>query len=670
MTKGEAKDRIQKLRLLIEKHNYLYHVKDAPEISDEAYDALMRELFELENRFPEYRVKNSPTSRIGGDVIDSFKKVKHQVSQWSFDNIFNEKELVEWDKKTKRFIEKAGESFGENVSYVCEPKIDGLKIILTYEDGGLVLAATRGDGTTGEDVTHNVRTIKSVPLLLKEKINIVAVGECWLPVDEFERINKERKHAGKDLFANPRNAAAGTLRQLDPKIASSRNLDCFIYDIDYISVNKPKTQIEELKLLEHLGFKTNSLNKLCNGISGVESYYKKLQAQKEKQEYGVDGVVIKINDIFLQESLGYTAKSPRFGVAYKFEAEQVTTKVIDIVLQVGRTGVITPVAILEPVEVAGSTVSRATLHNEDEIERLDVRIGDTVILQKAGDVIPDIVSVLKELRTGKEKKFIFPDKVSGCGGDGSIERIPGQSAHRCIDKNSFELQKRKFSYFVSKANFNIEGMGPQIVELLMENNLINEYADIFKLQRGDLLSLPRFKEKSVDNLLESINKARKVTLARLIASLSIDQVGEETAIILADNFRNIESLINAKQDELERIHGIGDVVAKSIIDWFASKNNIRIIIDLLKEIKVKNTIPHILNPNIYQKTFVLTGTLSTMTRDEAKELIRKASGSVSSSVSSKTDYVVAGANPGSKADEANRLGVKILTEEEFIKMLS
>ena len=669
METTEIQKRIEKLRMLINEHSHKYYVLDKPEISDEVYDSLIRELAMLESEYPKYTSSDSPTVRVGGEPIAEFIKVKHQVPQWSFDNIFNNEELVEWDKKKKRFIEKAGVSSVGDIEYMCEPKIDGLKIVLTYEKGVLVRGATRGDGSVGEDTTHNIKTIKSVPLRLNRAIDIIAVGECWLPFKEFNRINKEREEAGEELFANPRNAAAGTLRQLDPRVSALRRLDSFIYDIDYISSSAPNTQEEELLLLRELGFKTNPMNLLCNGVQEVADYYNKLQKQKQKSDYGIDGVVIKINNIDVQKQLGYTAKSPRFGVAYKFKAEQVTTKVLDIVLQVGRTGVVTPVAVLRPVEVAGSTVSRATLHNEDEIKRLDVRVGDTVILQKAGDVIPDIVMVLSELRDGKEKKFIFPAKVIGCGGDGSIERIPGQSAYRCVSKNSFELQKRRFTYFASKANFNIDGMGPQIVELLLEEGLINEFADIFKIKKGDLLALPRFQEKSAQNLLDAIEHSRSIMLARLIASLSIDQVGEETAILLADNFGSIEAVSKAVLFELESIHGIGTVVARFIVDWFANSDNKKILADLLKEVKVKNPIPYTLNPNIYQKTFVLTGSMSQMTRDEAKERIRLLGGEVSSSVSKNTDYVVAGENSGSKYDKAKELGVKILTEKEFVKML-
>ncbi len=662
--RNDDEKRIEILRNTIKHHNYLYHTKDAPEISDEAYDSLLKELILLEEKYPELHSSTSPTQRVGGEPIESFSKVKHKVRQWSYDNIFNHKELLKWDEKTKRFITKSGDIAESNLEYYCEPKIDGLKIVLNYEKGRLVQAATRGDGESGEDVTHNVKTIKSIPLQLNRGIDLIAVGECWLPHSELKRINKKRVKEGEQPFANARNAAAGTLRQLDPKVASSRNLDAFIYDIDFIEKDAPQTQESEISLLKDLGFKTNNKNKLCVGVEEVESYYKKLSTRKGKDEYEIDGVVLKLNSVDLQTKIGYTAKSPRFGVAYKFPAEQVTTKVYDIVLQIGRTGVITPVAVLEPVLVAGSTVSRATLHNEDEIERLDVRVGDTVILQKAGDVIPDIVKVLTEFRDGSQKKYIFPKTVPACGGDGQIERIPGQAAHRCVNKNSYDQIRRRFHYFVAKQNFNIEGLGPQIIDVLLDEGLITEYADIYRLEKGDLMSIPRFGDKSVDNLLASIEGSRDITLPRFISSLSIDQVGEETAHLLAKKFGSIEGLMRAKAEDLESIDGVGSVVANSIVSWFEDSTNISTLKNLLREVNIQ-TIDSSVTSDFAGKTFVLTGTLTSVSRDEAKEKIRRLGGNVSSSVSSKTDYVVAGQNPGSKYDKAKELGVKTLNEKEF-----
>lgn len=662
-------ERLEKLKKTIERHQHLYHTLDAPEISDEAYDSLVRELEELNKKYS-IGVVDKTLSRVGGEPLKEFIKVRHAAQQWSFDDVFNFKDLQKWDEKVRNFIKKAGLQ-NEPVEYCCELKIDGLKIILTYENGKLVRGATRGDGEVGEDVTHNVRTIGDIPLELKEKVSITVVGEIWMGKSDLEKINKEREKKGEPIFANTRNVAAGSMRQLDPKMTATRNLKSFIYDIDLFGGVMPKTQSDELHLLKKLGFEINENFAVFADLGGIEKFYQKTIQKVASLNYGLDGIVIKINSRKIQEALGYTGKSPRWGVAYKFPAQQVTTVVEDIVLQVGRTGVLTPVAHLRPVVVAGSTVSRATLHNEDEIKRLDVRIGDTVILQKAGDVIPDIVSVVTDLRTGKEKKFAWPTHVPMCGGDGKIERIPGQAAWRCVNKNSFEQQKRKFYHFVSKKALDITDMGPKIVDVLLKESLISEYADIFTLKRGDLLSLPRFAEKSVDNLLTSIAKARNTTLPRLIIGLSIPQVGEETAYDLADHFKTIDALSAATFSELESLSGVGPVVAESIVNFFASKDNKKIIKNLLKYItieKVKKAAEQ-KSTRLSGKTFVLTGTLTTMSRDEAKAKIRNAGGSPAESVSKETDYVVAGESAGSKYKKARELGVKILSEDEFLAML-
>lgn len=664
---SETKGRYSLLKESVKKHGYLYHTLDKPEISDEAYDSLVREMLVLEEKYPSLKTEDSPTDRIGGEPLKEFTKVEHKSQQWSFDDAFTFEDLQKWDKKTKNFIEKAGLA-KEKIEYCCELKIDGLKIILTYVDGKLVSGATRGDGKIGEDVTQNVKTIKSVPLKLNKNISITAVGEAWMGKKDLEKINKERSKKGEEVFANTRNVAAGSIRQLDPKITASRNLNLFIYDIDLLSEDMPETQSGELDLLDKLGFEINHNYEVFSTLEQVEKYYKSWETKKDKLDYGLDGIVIKINSRKIQEAIGFTAKSPRWGVAYKFKAEQVTTVVEDIVLQVGRTGVLTPVAHLTPVLVAGSTVSRATLHNEDEIRRLDVRIGDTVVLQKAGDVIPDIVSVVKELRTKKQKEFVWPKFVEACGGDGSIERIPGQAAWRCVNRHSLEQTKRKFHHFVSKKAFDIEDCGPKIVDLLLEQNLISEYADIFTLKRGDILTLPRFAEKSVDNLLSSIEKSRSVTLSRLLVGLSIPQVGEETAIDLSKHFKSIEKLREASFSELEVLDGVGGIIAKSVVDFFASKHNKKILDNILKEVKIQKERENKSN-TFGGKKFVVTGTLSKLSRDEAKELVRQNGGIVSESVSKETTFLVCGDNPGSKLDKANELGVKVLNEKEFLALL-
>lgn len=670
---GEIRKRYENLKKVVAYHQYLYHTLDKPEITDQAYDALLKDLISLEEKYPEIKSSDSPSQRVGGAPIDSFKKVKHKVRQWSYDNVFNSEELSLWQNKISKIL-KTNKIDEKSLEYISELKIDGLKIILEYENGFFTKGATRGDGIYGEDITENIKTIRSIPLSLNRRVDIIVEGEAWLSSKELTRINEERKKGGEELYANTRNVAAGSLRQLDPKITAKRRLDSFIYDIGYFNprnskLRTPKTQEDELNLLKDLGFKVNPNFKFCGNLAEVEGYYKKWMTLGHKQDYGVDGVVIKVNSIEMQKALGYTGKSPRFGIAYKFPAEQVTTVVEDIILQVGRTGVITPVARLRPVLVAGSTVSRATLHNEDEIKRLDVRIGDTVILQKAGDVIPDIVSVMKEMRTGREKEFIFPKFVPDCGGDGRIEKIPGQVAYRCVNPNSFAQKKRKFYHFVGKHALDIDGMGPKVVDALLDNNLISYYFDIFTLKRGDLLSLPRFAEKSVDNLLRAIDKARGAELSKFIVALSIPQVGEETAIDLAREFGNFKNFQNASYEKLEAIEGVGEIIAKEIKKWFEKPENQKIISGLMREVKLLNTELKTGNKGALSgATFVVTGTLATLSREEAKEMIRKAGGKVSSSVSKNTSFVLAGENPGSKFDKAKELGIKTIDEKEFLRM--
>lgn len=679
LNKTEASKRIKKLRELINHHSYLYHVLDRPEISDAVYDSLYEELRRLESEYPELITPDSPTVRVGGAPLKKFNKVQHEIPQWSFDDAFSEDDIRAFDERVKKL---SGE---KEIDYVCELKIDGFKIVLTYERGLLKTAATRGDGKVGEDVTANVRTIRSIPLRLNEDVDVIVEGEIWMGRKEFDALNQKQVMLGAAQFANPRNAAAGTIRQLDPKIVAERRLSSFIYDLS--KANFPKssnfvieTQIDELKLLGKLGFKVNEHFRHCSNIDEVIQYWREWGKKKDKQDYWIDGVVVKVNSRKIQERLGYTSKAPRFGIAFKFAAEQVTTVVEDIVLQVGRQGTITPVAHLRPVLLAGSTVSRATLHNRDEIERLDVRIGDTVILQKAGDVIPDIVSVVKELRTGKEKKFEWPTHLDAClpvgaspgTGGGEIERIPGQATYRCVNRNSAAQLRRRFYHFVSKHAFDIDHCGPKIIDLLMDHNLLSSYADIFELKKGDLLGLPRFAEKSADNLIESINKRRKISLQRFLVALSIPNVGEETAEDLANHFQTIDKLMAASEEELSAISGIGPVVAKSVVSWFASKENKKIVNDLLKQVTIE-TATGVNSPKertlFFGKIFVLTGTLRSMSRDDAKAKIKALGGKVASSVSSKTNYVVVGENPGSKYDDAKKLGIAILSEEEFLKLI-
>jgi DNA ligase (NAD+) len=665
-----AIERVKNLKEAIEYHRRLYHTLDKPEISDQAYDSLVKELEDLQNKYPDIKEINSKDiiNRVGGAPLEEFIKIKHKNRQWSFDDVFDFEELKKWDEKVHNFIEKAG-ILDEKVEYCCELKIDGLKVILTYENGVLIKAATRGDGEVGEDVTLNVKTISSIPLVLSgdyRKSSFIAIGEIWIGNKELEKINKERKKIGESLYANTRNLAAGSLRQLDSKVTASRKLDSFIYDIEDLST---KSQKEELEILDKSGFHTNEHYIIVDSIEGIQNYYEEWTKKRHKLDYGLDGIVIKINSKKIQDALGYTGKSPRWGVAYKFPAEQVTTILEDIVFQVGRTGVITPVAVLKPVFVSGSTVSRATLHNEDEIKRLDLRIGDTVIIQKAGDVIPDIVKVVKELRNGKEKVFVWPTHISACGGDGKIERVEGESAWRCVSTDSFEQQKRRFHYFTSRKCFNIEGLGPKILNQLLDAGLISTFDNIFTLKKGDLLNLPRFAEKSADNLIEAIQNSRKITLARFISSLSIPQVGEETAYDIAKYFAyDIDRIMKAKIEELQAIYGIGDVVAKSLFDWFKNIDNRKLVSNLLKHVTIVKE-ENVGDMKLAGKSFVFTGTMANLDREKAQMLVRNNGGEVSSSVSKKTSYVVAGEEAGSKLDKARELGVKIISEAEFLKML-
>jgi len=650
--------RIQKLRETINRHRYLYHVLDKQELSDAALDSLKRELAELEAAHPELITPDSPTQRVGGEPLAKFKKIEHRIPQWSFNDAFTEEDMRAFDER----VEKGAEN--KHYSYVCELKIDGFKIVLTYKNGVLVTAATRGDGRVGEDVTANIKTIDAIPLKLEQEVDIIVEGEVWISKKEFETLNKRQQEEGKELYANPRNVAAGTIRQLDPRIVATRNLDSFIYDIaEYKDV--PETQEAELALLSQLGFKVNKHYAHCRDITGVFAFYKRWTTRKLREPYGIDGVVVKVNERALQEQLGFTGKAPRFAIAYKFPAEQATTVVEDIVLQVGRTGVVTPVAVLKPVLVDGSTVSRATLHNEDEIRRLDVRVGDTVVLQKAGDVIPDIVSVLSEMRSGKEKKFVFPKQIPECG---AIERIPGEAAYRCVDRHSGAIQRRKFHHFAGKHAFDIDGLGPKIIDLLLDHGLIARFPDIFTLKKGDLIDLPSFKEKKAENLVRAIHAKKTISLARFIIALSIPQVGEETAEDLAEHFSTITEIQEASVESLQAVYGVGDVVAQSIHDWFRETVNKKLVHDLLREVHIEAVQKKDDTP-FFGRSFVFTGTLSSITRDEAKQLVRERGGDISESVSAKTDYVVEGENPGSKADKARTLGISILSEEQFLKLV-
>lgn len=665
MVSKEIRARYEKLKEAINHYRYLYHVRDQEEISQEALDSLKHELAQIEHSHPELITSDSPSQRVAGKPLPGFVKVRHSVPQWSFNDAFSPQEMREFDTRVIRGLG------GETPSYTCELKIDGLKVVLTYEEGKLITAATRGDGTVGEDVTHNVRTIDSVPLLLRRPVSCVVEGEVWMSEASLQALNRTREKEGEPPFANPRNAAAGSIRQLDPSIAAQRKLDVFIYDVARTSEPLPQTQEEELTYLQDLGFKVNPHFKHARNIEEVISYWDTWKKKNKSQGYWIDGIVVKVSEHRFQERLGYTGKGPRFAIAFKFPAEQVTTVVEDIAFQVGRTGVVTPVAHLRPVSVAGSVVSRATLHNEDEIARLDLRIGDTVILEKAGDVIPHVVRVLTEFRTRSMKPFVWPKKIPECGGDGAIERVPGEAAWRCVARDSFSQQARRLQYFASRRALDIEGLGEKIVELLLGEGLIAHFDDLFTLKVGDLENLEGFGAISAQKLIASIERARHTSFSRLLTGLSIPHVGEETAYLLARHFKTIEALEVASEEQLMRIDGVGDIMAKTIVSWFSNKENQAMLARLKKYLKiVPEATPSTQKNSFFTgKTIVLTGTLSTLSRDEAKEEIRKRGGDVSSSVSAKTDMVVAGENPGSKVDAARDLGVRIMEEEEFMDLL-
>lgn len=666
MTKQEAKARIEKLKKEINYHRYLYHVLDKVEISDAALDSLKHELYELEQQYPEFITPDSPTQRIGGKPLEQFKKVAHIVPQWSFNDAFSPDEIREFDKRVKRFLREAG--IGEDITpdYTAELKIDGLHIVLTYEKGILKTGATRGDGKIGEDVTQNLKTIESIPLRLEKNLDLVAEGEVFMKKSVLEKLNEEREKKGEPLLANPRNAAAGAIRQLDSRIAAGRHLDCFTYDLSWAgNFPLPGAQSEELEKLKNLGFKVNKSWRHCKNIEEVIIAWQDALKIREKEDYWIDGIVVKLNRNDWQEKLGYTGKAPRWAIAFKFPAEQATTIVEDIIVQVGRTGRLTPVAVLKPVSVMGSTISRATLHNEDEIRRLGLKIRDTVIIQKAGDVIPEVVKILSGLRTGKEKEFRMPQKCPICGSP--VKRSEGEVATYCTNKRCYAQDLRRITHFVSKKGLDIVGMGKKIVERFMDEGLISEPADIFDLTRDDISVLARFGEKSADNLVESIRKSKNVFLGRFIFALGIPHVGEEMSYDLSLYFKNLANIQKAGVEDLTKAKDVGPVVAKSIYDFFRDKHNIKII-ENLKKAGVKIIPDKAPKGKLAGKSFVVTGTLESMSREQAHEKIRSLGGSVSSAVSGKTSYLVAGKNPGSKYDRAKRLGVKILNEKEFLEM--
>jgi len=661
----EIRERVEFLKGELERHNYLYYVKDAPEISDVEYDRLMQELIRYETEYPELRTEDSPTQRVGGTPLAAFNSVQHRVPLLSLDNAFGADDLRAFDERVRRGLGATGP-----LEYMAELKIDGLTVALTYENGRLVQAATRGDGTTGEDVTANVKTIKSIPLKLAngDGVNMSVRGEVYLPKAEFEKFVDRRAESGEPLFASPRNAAAVSLRQLDPRVTASRPLDAFFYDILYIEGKQVETQADGFKLLEGYQLKINPHAKLCASIDEVIEYCNYWTEHRAELPYEIDGVVVKLNSLAGQEELGFTAKAPRSKMAFKFPAEQVETRVEDIIVNVGRTGAVTPTAVLTPVRVAGSTVSRATLHNEDYIREKDIRIGDRVIIQKAGDIIPEVVRVLPEKRDGSEKIFQMPTVCPECGSE--IYREPGEAVARCLGATCPAQLREGIIHFVSRDAMNIEGLGEAVVTQLIDAGLVHDVSDLYALQFEDLIKLERFGEKSASNLLAAIDKSRSNNLSRLLFGLGIRHVGAGAARELAERYRDMDRLMEADFDELTGILSIGPAIAGSVVRYFAEPHN-REVIARLKERGVNMTEPMAADQpqTLAGKTIVVTGTLAAYSRSQIEELIRQHGGKASSSVSKNTSMVLAGENPGSKVDKARALGVPVIDEAEFLRIL-
>ena len=668
VTKEQAEKRIEELRKLIRHHNYLYYVLNKPEISDAQYDKLMNELKELESKFPELITPDSPTQRVGAPPAEQFETVKHVRPMLSLDTAMEKEEIKKFDERVKREL---GIS---DVEYVAEPKLDGLSVELIYEHGKLVMGSTRGDGINGENVTENIKTIRAVPLVLRsEEIpvpDVLAVrGEVIMHIDDFEELNKKLIEKGEQPMANPRNGAAGSLRRLDPRETAERPLDIFFYEImDIRGYDGINTQWKALQSLKKWGLKVNPLVRKCREIGEAIEYHEEMAEKRDRLSYEIDGIVIKVNRFDYQEKLGAKSRSPRWAIAYKFPPREEVTEIVDIVVQVGRTGTLTPVALLKPVDVKGVTVSRATLHNQDFIDQMDIRIGDTVKVARAGDVIPEVVAVLKEKRTGREKKFHIPDKCPVCGSD----VVKDGAFYRCTGGLSCPAQlKRAITHFASKGAMDIEGLGGKTVDMMVDSGLIKGVSDLYFIKKEDLLKLPRFAEKSADNLLNAIEESKNRSLARFIYALGIPNVGEHVARLLAKKFGSLENLMKASREDLLSIYEIGPEIAENVVAFFREKHNLKEI-ERMRQAGVRATTAVERKEEggpLHGKTFVFTGALQNFSRDEAKAIVEELGGRASSSVSKSTDYVVVGENPGSKYEKAKKLGVKIITEEEFMEMI-
>jgi DNA ligase (NAD+) len=659
---------IQDLRKTLHHHNYRYYVLDDPEISDSEYDRLMRELIQLEASYPELVSPDSPSARVGAPPLAKFDSIAHTIPMLSLDNGFADEEILDFDNRVKRYLNLQSE-----IIYTAEPKMDGVAVEVVYEDGQLMTASTRGDGVTGEVITANVKTIGAVPIVMRTvkpsavPSRLEVRGEVFIGIDSFKNWNSERMKQDLPPYANPRNAAAGSLRQLDSKITASRPLEIFFYGVGVVEDYVFESHWELLQALKKWGFRINPLIRARVSIHDVLKYYRELSEKRHQLPYDIDGMVVKVDSLPLQQQLGATTRSPRWAIAYKFQAIQETTVLDNIEIQVGRTGVLTPVAHLKPVNVAGVTVSRATLHNEDEIEKKDVRIGDTVLVQRAGDVIPEVVKVILSKRTGAEIKFSMPDHCPVCGS--AVVRIDGEAATRCINSSCSAQVKERIKHFASKGALDIDGLGDKLVDQLVEKGLLSSFADLFKLDQETLADLDRMGEKSAANLINALDTSKRTPFARFLYALGIRHAGEHVAVLLAENFSSLEELANCSQEDLTAIEGVGPVVAESVAGFFRQENNMHTVRSILDK-GVQIIFETSQKTDSYEgKTFVLTGTLSGMTRRQAKDIIAAAGGKVSGSVSRNTDFVVAGESPGSKLTKAQELGVAVIDEAGLLKML-
>jgi DNA ligase (NAD+) len=667
MDRTAAAARIAQLRAEIERHNHLYYVLDAPEITDVEYDRLYRELVILEEQFTDLVTPDSPTQRVGGKPLDRFEQVTHRLPMLSLENAFDVADIAEFDERVKRFL---GLSPDSSIDYVCEPKMDGLAVEIVYEEGRLSVGSTRGDGVVGEVVTENLRTVKSIPLRLRTLTppRLVEVrGEVYLPLDAFRRLNAEREEAGEPPFANPRNAAAGSIRQLDPRIAARRPLAIYCYAPGTVEGAAFGTQWEFLATVKEWGLPVNPLVERVAGVAGIIAFHRRMAEERDALPYEIDGVVVKVDDLALQRELGEKSRSPRWAIAWKFPPRQAVTVIEDIVPQVGRTGVITPTAHLRSVEVSGVTVSRATLHNWEEMERKDIRIGDTVVVERAGDVIPAVVRVLTEKRTGAERPLPIPDACPACGSE--VVKLPGEVAVRCLGLSCPAQIRESIIHFASRRAMDIDGLGEKYIDQLLRLGLVRNVADLYGLTREDFMQFDRMGEKLAENLLGAIAASRERPLARFIFALGIRQVGEHTAKLLATAFGSIDNLSRAIEEELLAVREVGPQVAESIRSFFHNPENLRVI-ERLREAGVNPTVEaKKVGGRFTGKTFVFTGALTRFTRDGAKEIVEREGGHAAGSVSKKTDYVVAGAEAGSKLDKARALGVTVISEEEFLEMV-